>query len=29
VKHSNEYRAPPEGHKPEQVYRTLLREGDR
>lgn len=26
VKHSNEYRAPPEGHAPEDVYRTLIRE---
>ena len=26
VKHSNEYRAPPEGHAPEDVYRTLMRE---
>jgi cytochrome c-type biogenesis protein CcmE len=26
VKHSNEYRAPPEGHAPEEVYRTLIRE---
>jgi cytochrome c-type biogenesis protein CcmE len=25
VKHSNEYRAPPEGHKPEEMYRTLVR----
>jgi cytochrome c-type biogenesis protein CcmE len=29
VKHSNEYRAPPEGHTPEQMYQTLVREGDR
>jgi cytochrome c-type biogenesis protein CcmE len=27
VKHSNEYRAPPEGHAPEQMYQTLVREG--
>jgi len=26
VKHSNEYRAPPEGHAPREVYRTLIRE---
>ena len=26
VKHSNEYRAPPEGHAPEDVYQTLIRE---
>ncbi|HEX6939572.1 MAG TPA: cytochrome c maturation protein CcmE [Longimicrobiales bacterium] len=26
VKHSNEYRPPPEGHAPEEMYRTLLRE---
>ena len=26
VKHSNEYRAPPEGHAPQDVYRTLIRE---
>lgn len=29
VKHSNEYRAPPEGHAPEDVYRTLIRENAR
>jgi cytochrome c-type biogenesis protein CcmE len=29
VKHSNEYRAPPEGHAPEQMYKSLIREGDR
>lgn len=29
VKHSNEYRAPPEGHAPEQMYESLIREGDR
>ena len=29
VKHSNEYRAPPEGHAPEEVYRTLIREDGR
>lgn len=28
VKHSNEYRAPPEGHAPEEMYRTLIREGE-
>ncbi|MGH7482650.1 MAG: cytochrome c maturation protein CcmE [Longimicrobiales bacterium] len=27
VKHSNEYRPPPEGHEPEKMYRTLIREG--
>lgn len=26
VKHSNEYRAPPEGHAPEEMYQTLLKE---
>ena len=26
VKHSNEYRAPPEGHAPKDVYETLMRE---
>ena len=26
VKHSNEYRAPAEGHTPEQLYQTLIRE---
>lgn len=26
VKHSNEYRAPPEGHRPEELYRTLVDE---
>ena len=26
VKHSNEYRAPPEGHAPKEVYETLIRE---
>jgi cytochrome c-type biogenesis protein CcmE len=26
VKHSNEYRAPPEGHAPQDVYQTLVRE---
>lgn len=25
VQHSNEYRAPPEGHRPEDVYQTLIR----
>lgn len=29
VKHSNEYRAPPEGHAPTQMYQSLIREGDR
>lgn len=29
VKHSNEYRPPAEGHQPEEVYRTLIREGGR
>ncbi len=29
VKHSNEYRAPPEGHAPEQMYQTLISEGKR
>jgi cytochrome c-type biogenesis protein CcmE len=29
VKHSNEYRAPPEGHAPEQMYQTLVKEGGR
>lgn len=29
VKHSNEYRAPPPGHEPEQMYRTLIREEQR
>ncbi|HEX7118749.1 MAG TPA: cytochrome c maturation protein CcmE [Longimicrobiales bacterium] len=28
VKHSNEYRPPPEGHAPRDAYRTLLREGE-
>ena len=27
VKHSNEYRAPPHGEKPEDVYRTLIKDG--
>lgn len=27
VKHSNEYRPPPEGHTPEQMYQSLVREG--
>lgn len=27
VKHSNEYHPPAAGHKPEEVYRTLIREG--
>lgn len=26
VRHSNEYRAPPEGHRPADTYRTLIRE---
>ena len=26
VKHSNEYRAPPEGHAPQDMYQTLIRE---
>ncbi len=26
VKHSNEYRAPPPGHKPEEMYKSLIRE---
>ena len=26
VKHSNEYRAPEEGHPPEEMYRSLMRE---
>lgn len=26
VKHSNEYRAPQEGHAPEEMYRSLMRE---
>lgn len=26
VKHSNEYRAPEEGHTPEQMYKSLMRE---
>lgn len=26
VKHSNEYRPPPEGHEPQKVYETLIRE---
>ena len=26
VKHSNEYRAPEDGEKPEQIYKTLLEE---
>ena len=29
VKHSNEYRAPPEGHAPDEVYRSLIREDAR
>jgi cytochrome c-type biogenesis protein CcmE len=27
VKHSNEYRAPPEGHTPDKMYQSLIREG--
>ncbi len=27
VKHSNEYRPPPEGHEPEKMYESLVREG--
>ena len=27
VKHSNEYRPPAKGHKPEEMYRSLLKEG--
>lgn len=26
VRHSNEYKAPPEGHRPEDMYETLIRE---
>ena len=26
VRHSNEYRAPPEGHRPAETYQTLIRE---
>jgi cytochrome c-type biogenesis protein CcmE len=29
VKHSNEYRPPPEGHEPRQMYKSLVREGAR
>ena len=29
VKHSNEYRAPPEGHAPAEMYQTLIREEGR
>lgn len=29
VKHSNEYRAPPEGHAPAEMYQSLIREGGR
>ena len=28
VRHSNEYRAPPEGHRPVDTYQTLIREDD-
>ncbi len=27
VKHSNEYRPPTKGHKPEEMYRSLIQEG--
>ena len=27
VKHSNEYRPPTKGHKPEEMYRSLVKEG--
>ncbi|MEJ2217075.1 MAG: cytochrome c maturation protein CcmE [Gemmatimonadota bacterium] len=27
VKHSNQYRPPAPGHKPEEMYKTLIREG--
>lgn len=27
VKHSNEYRPPSKGHKPEEMYRSLVKEG--
>jgi cytochrome c-type biogenesis protein CcmE len=27
VKHSNEYRPPPEGHAPQEMYKSLVREG--
>lgn len=27
VKHSNEYQPPKEGHKPEQLYKTLVKDG--
>jgi hypothetical protein len=26
VQHSNEYKAPPEGHRPVDTYQTLIRE---
>jgi len=29
VKHSNEYRAPTEGHDPEKLYKTLIQDGGR
>ncbi|MBI4541285.1 MAG: cytochrome c maturation protein CcmE [Gemmatimonadetes bacterium] len=29
VRHSNEYRAPTPGHRPEEIYRTLIRESGR
>jgi len=28
VKHSNEYRPPPEGHAPQDLYRSLVREAE-
>lgn len=28
VKHSNEYHPPAAGHKPEEMYKTLIREGE-
>lgn len=28
VRHSNEYKAPPEGHRPENLYEGLIREED-
>jgi hypothetical protein len=27
VKHSNEYQAPKDGEKPEQLYKTLMKDG--
>jgi cytochrome c-type biogenesis protein CcmE len=29
VKHSNEYRAPTQGHKPDEMYKTLVRDGSK